>query len=136
MAHVHLLWHFLASLCDAACGVCTVGSHLCRDKTTTCPTLVSLIHNVHLSREKNPITCENGSACPGRCTQSKRNPSKERCSPRSLHQQRLSVRCRGDLHGICWEWSEAGLLRPLPEAEDREKDLDHILVPFIVGCFL
>lgn len=44
--------------------------------------------------------------------------------------------CQGDLHGICQEQSEAGLLQLLLLAEGREKELDHILVPFRVGCFL
>lgn len=52
VAHVHLLWHFLASLCDAVSGVCTVGSHLCQNKATTCPALVPFMswsssRNIH-----------------------------------------------------------------------------------------
>lgn len=41
-----------------------------------------------------------------------------------------------DLHSIHQEQSKARLLPLLLKAEGREKDLDCILVPFIVGCFL
>lgn len=68
--------------------------------------------------------------------QSKRDPCRERGSRRSPNQKSSGMGGQEDLHSIHQEQNKTELLCLLLKAEGREKDLDCILVPFIVGCFL